>query len=64
MTAAVVMSSLEIRHLAQFFPVLFLISAFSDYQEPKTKQRLKHIYVAWLLGVLIIYGVWMIVKFA
>jgi len=59
---AVVMTSLEQRHLAQFMPSCIVLAALPDTTNLKTKRKLRNITSLWLVFVFLIHFIWLLLK--
>jgi hypothetical protein len=59
---AVVATSMEQRHLAQFMPAFFILAAVPDTRENKTHKGLRRIAVAWFVFVALLYVAWLAAK--
>jgi len=61
-TGAVVATSLEQRHLAQFMPAFIVIAALPDTRETKTREEVGRIRASWLGLVVLVHLAWAVVK--
>jgi hypothetical protein len=59
---AVVATSLEQRHLAQFMPAMFILAAMPDTREKKSSAMVKRIRIVWFAVVLLVHAAWMMAK--
>lgn len=59
---AVVATSLEQRHYAQFMPAFIILAALPNTQNVMVKQRLRTIVVWWWLVVILVHITWVVLK--
>ena len=60
--AAVVATSLEQRHIAQFMPAFMILAALPDTREKKTRKALRTITMCWFVVVILVHLAWAIMK--
>ena len=59
---AVVATTMEQRHLAQFMPALLILAVVADVREQKTGRELKKIMTWWFILVMLLHLAWVILK--
>jgi len=59
---AVVATSMEQRHLAQFMPAFLILAAVPDMRDGETQRRVRRIAVRWFTLVALLHGLWMVLK--
>lgn len=59
---AVVMTSLEVRHLGQFLPAFLILSVLPDRREPRVRSQLKLCCVIWYGAVVVVHFLWVVLK--
>jgi hypothetical protein len=60
--AAVVATSLEQRHIAQFMPAFMILAALPDTREKRAREELRIITMWWLAAVILVHLAWAIMK--
>jgi len=60
---AVVATSLEQRHIAQFMPAFMILAAVPDTREKETRERVQNIAIAWWCVVVLVHVAWAIAAF-
>lgn len=61
-TAAVVATSLEQRHIAQFLPAFMILAALANTRNKKNRKEMRTISVKWFAVVVLIHLAWAIIK--
>ncbi len=59
---AVVATSLEQRHLAQFMPALFILASVPDTREKNSRRTVNRMGVAWFIVVVLVHVAWMFAR--
>jgi hypothetical protein len=59
---AVVTTSMEQRHIAQFMPAFIILAALPDTREKKTQKQLRPIMAVWFSVVILVHAAWAIMK--
>ena len=57
---AVVATSMEHRHLAQFMPAMMILAAVPDTREKEERRRVRGVMLGWFSLVILIHLVWVI----
>jgi len=60
--AAIVMTSLEQRHLAQFMPALMVLAALPDTRNRNVRTKVRSIGGLWLIAVVLLHAAWAVMK--
>lgn len=59
---AVVATSVEQRHIAQFMPAFVILAALPDARDRRTRRRVTNIAVLWMFVVIIVHLAWALAK--
>ena len=62
-TAVVASTSLQLRHLAQFYPAFLILAALPDTRERQTKLLVKNIGLVWLAVVVLVHILWFVMRY-
>ncbi|MCA9872528.1 MAG: hypothetical protein KC441_02705, partial [Anaerolineales bacterium] len=62
-TASVVATSMEQRHIGQFFAAMLVIAALPDTRDKETHNEVKGIRIWWLVVVVLVHLAWAAVRF-
>lgn len=59
---AVVATSMEQRHLAQFMPAFIILASLPDIRDAKTKQYVNYVARRWFIAVFLVHLAWVVMK--